>query len=218
MLRRGKDCSFFYLANVSEMELCWGGAANGAVGASPPSETELFRVHNEIWFGCPVSAPAVNRLITLIYEVVQDDAVSAYTKEKKRGIVIHIDSQGGLLRAAFKFVDFVRQMQQQNYAFRSIINGAACSAATLMAAVCDVREITRHSTAMLHELSAAPRSQYTQFVAYGEHLAHVHNLVVAIYLDRGTFPNAAAICNLMQRETWFSAEAYLNTGLVDRII
>jgi len=180
-------------------------------------ESNLYRSYNEIWFSCSVTNESINTLIKLMYEVLHDEKLSAYRESSKEiEIVLHIDSPGGSVNSLFKFVDFVKLLKKKNIKLRTIINGRAASAATLMAIVGDVREITPHSHTMIHELSAVNHGYYTHMKSYSKHLDHCHAQIIDIY-KKHIVDNKADIENLLLKETWLSAEEYLELGFVDKI-
>lgn len=113
----------------------------------------------------------------------------------------------------------VRQFQKRGIRFRSIINGVAESAATLMAMICDVKQITPNSHAMIHELSSMNWGNYNSLKSTSKHLDDVHNAIVKLYetcrRDEG---DDVKISDLLLRETWFTAQEYLDIGFVDEIV
>jgi ATP-dependent protease ClpP protease subunit len=141
-------------------------------------------------------------------------------------VVIHFNSYGGAVRAAFVFIDTLRQIQKRGIKFRSIINGIAASAATLMALVCNERQITRHSHAMIHELSGMHWGNYTAIKSASKHIDDVHNQIVKLYDEcrrRTESPAADAetplsLSEMLLRETWFTAKEYVKMGFVDSVV
>lgn len=189
---------------------------------------ELYRSHNEIWFSHSINNESINKLIKLVYEVIHDDKLSAYRENNDLEIILHIDSAGGIVSSAFKFVDFIQQLQKRNIKLRTIINGKACSSATLIALSGNKKQITKHSYAMIHELSSVTWGNYTQIRSYQRHLDTVHDFIVQAYLQNNNIYNKALetdvqkykdeIEQMMLKETWFTSEEYKNKGFVDEII
>ena len=189
---------------------------------------ELYRSHNEIWFSHSVNNESINKLIKLVYEVIHDDKLSAYRENNDLEVILHIDSGGGVVSSAFKFIDFIQQLQKKNIKLRTIINGKACSAATLIALAGNKKQITRHSYAMIHELSSVTWGNYTQIKSYQRHLDTIHNFIVQMYLQQNNVYNKNSeedidkikdeIEEIMQKETWFTSEEYKAKGFVDEII
>lgn len=190
--------------------------------------TDLYRSQNEIWFNTDIHNESINKLIKLMYEVIHDEKLSAYRDDTGIEIILHLDSGGGVLSSTFKFIDFCKQLQKKNIKIRTIINGKACSAATLMAIIGNKRQITKHSYAMIHELSSATWGSMTQMRSYQKHLDHVHDQMLEIYTEHLSHnqPNnteykkleQSEIESLLNKETWFSSTEYKNKGFVDEII
>jgi ATP-dependent protease ClpP protease subunit len=198
-------------------DFIWGGSPAVLGHNHDIKEENLYRSQNEIWFSCDVKTLTINKLIKLMYAVIHDEHLSAYREKGELEIVIHIDSYGGEVKAAFKFIDFVKQLQSKSVKVSTIINGAACSAATLMAIVGSKRQITEHSYAMIHELSSVVWGEYTKIKSYTHHLDTLHNQIVALYEKKCSLEKEA-IQTLLEKETWFSAQEYLEKGFVDEVI
>ena len=195
-------------------------------------DIHVYRVNNEIWFNYRICDESINKVIKLIYEVIHDEKYSAFrdTNDKKLEIVLHVDSPGGCVKSVFKFVDFIQLIKKRNIRLRTIINGCAASAATIMAIVGDEREITAHSYAMIHELSSAVHGKYTQIKSYTKCLDFLHNKIIDIYHkyvrnnnennknENNKNENKQKIDEMLNRETWMDAHEYLAQGFVDKII
>lgn len=208
------------------MDLAWGGtiAKEGKLSYSF-GDTDLYRHRNEIWFSTNVTSKSINKLIKLVYEVIHDKDLSAYRDTPEFEVVIHIDSPGGEVVAMFKFVDFVKQLNKKDILFRTIINGRACSAATLIAIVGNKRQMTEHSTAMIHELQAITGGYHTHVQSYVKYLMKLHNTIVELYNSHRKIEDVdddaikvSDIEKWMSDESWFDAKEYLKMGFVDEII
>lgn len=182
-------------------------------------DVNIYRNQNEIWFNYGVTPKSVDTLIKLVYEIIHDDKLSAYRENNNLEIIIHFDSSGGYVSSAYKFIDFVRILQKKNIKFRSIINGKACSAATLMAIVADKKQITRHSYAMIHELSTMVSGSITHLRSYQKHLDIAHEHFIETYTENNSCNiTRQEIEDIMLRETWFNAQEYKQKGFVDEIL
>ncbi len=207
----------------------------------PIDGDELYRERNEIWFSTSISPRSINKLIKFIYDIIHDEKLSAYREnEEMFEIIIHIDSYGGCITSIFKFIDFVEQLKKKKIRFRTIINGRACSAATLMAIVGDKKHITKHSYAMIHELQCVAGGYHTHIQSYLKYISSLHSDIVELYnkFKSKTSTEAQPITTQpittqpittqpittqdieawMIKETWFNAKEYLELGFVDEII
>lgn len=184
-------------------------------------DIHVYRTHNEVWFNHSVNDESINKLIKLMYEVVSDEKLSAYRETvQKTEIILHIDSCGGSVKSVFKFIDFANLLRKKNVKIRTIINGFAASAATLMAIIGDEREITPHSYAMIHELSTVIHGRYTEIKSYTKCIDFLHAKILNIYKKHRNANADVKSINLeelLNKETWMDAEEYLKYGFVDRI-
>lgn len=191
-------------------------------------DTSLYRSHNEVWFNCSINNDTINKLIKLMYEIIHDEKLSAYRESSSEiEIILHIDSPGGCVRSALKFVDFVTLLKKKNIKLRTIINGYAASAATIIAIIGDSKEITPNSSAMIHELSSSFSGNYTHIKSYSKHLDFLHTKIVDIYTThknpQSGHPTPLEkkedinIEELLLKQTWMNADEYLQIGFVDKI-
>ena len=181
------------------------------------SEDEIYRFQNEIWFSTTVNTKTTNQLIKLMHEALHDEKLSAYREQNNLELILHIDSYGGVGKDAFKFVDFVQQLKTKKVKLRTIINGCACSAGTIMALCGDQRQITQNSYAMIHELASITCGSYTQLKSYAKHLDDIHNQIVKFYHDQ-TGMEIEKIRELLLKETYYTAAEYHAAGFVHNVI
>ena len=90
------------------------------------------------------------------------------------------------------------------------------SAGTIMCIVADKRLITKHATAMIHELSSGRSGKFTHLMSYSKHLTDVHNILLNIYLE-GSPNTKEELERILNTETWYNAQEYLDSGFVDEI-
>lgn len=188
----------------------------------PPSvydtNNSVFRIGNEIHFSCGVDEGSIQEIIRHIANIIQEHTTKSKSTHEKLEIVYIVDSPGGSVSAILKFVDFLSLVREKHkfVEFVSIISGTAASAGTIMAIVADKRFITKNAYAMVHELSAGNRSKYTFLKSYMNYLSMLHNNLVDIYCKATQKPRAE-IEDLLNKETWLSAEEYKKYGFVHDI-
>ena len=200
----------------------WGDNTNVVCSEHSIKEHNLYRTLNEIWFNCEVKDESINKLIKLMYEIIHDDKMSAYReKAVPIEIILHIDSYGGSVKSMFKFIDFVYLLKKRDVRLRTIINGCAASAASLMAIVGDERQMTAHSYAMIHELSTIYSGTYTHIKSYSKCIDFLQRKISDIYVkhrvQRDGMPELD-IADMLQKETWMDADEYQKLGFVDTIL
>lgn len=179
----------------------------------------IYAVGTQIHFTADINDYTIERLIRLFTKIIGTTVnKNKHKKDEKIEITYIVDSPGGSVSAAFKFIDFLNltKSKYSNIIFTSIITGTVASAGTIISVVADRKYMTPNAYAMIHELSAGNRGKYTQLMSYSKHLIDIHNNIVQIYLDN------VSICrkkleHLLKDETWFTAEEYKKLGFVDEI-
>lgn len=177
----------------------------------------IYTIGNEIYFTEDVNTESIEHLKKEIIKLVESK-IKKSTKDSKLNVVYIVDTHGGCVSSVLKFVDFLNLIRKKykDITFTSIINGTVASAGTIMCAVADNRYMTKHATAMIHELSSGNRGHFTHLVSYTEHLKKEHLKLVDIYKDNSKM-SRDEIEELLKNETWFTAEEYLKKGLIDEI-
>jgi ATP-dependent Clp protease protease subunit len=86
-----------------------------------------------------------------------------------------------------------------------------------MALVGDKRYITRHSVYMIHELFGQSIGTFTHLTSRIKHINMLHDNIVALYLKYVPSLDREKLLNLLQTETWFSAQECQDMGIADII-
>lgn len=207
-----------------DIDIFWGGRSAKHPAKKRRTETinnEIYRIRNEIYFSIEVNRLSIQTIIRIITELIEekkDKYVSHKAGTEKLQIVYIIDSLGGSIAAVLKFVDFL-DLTRQKYPFVefvSIITANVASAGTIMAIVADKRYMTKNAYAMIHELSSQSAGQYTHLKSRMNHYESLHNRLVNIYVQK-TGLSIERINELSNKETWFTAEEYLQNNFIDGI-
>jgi ATP-dependent protease ClpP protease subunit len=178
----------------------------------------VYTVGNEIHFTTGVNRTSIQALIKQIMEMIMEHKKKAVGDNDKLDIVLVIDSGGGAVNSALKFCDFLDMCRTKFpfVTFTSVISGCSASAATIMAVYCDKKFITRHATAMVHELRSGFSSKMQEISSYYKHLTDLHNKLANIYVQK-TGIRREDIDKIMRDETWYTADEYKKMGFVDEI-
>lgn len=130
-------------------------------------------------------------------------------------IELYINSNGGDLMAAFAVINHIQNSQ---FKFRSIIEGQAASAGSMIAVVCDDRQVRENSTILVHQLSTSlfytKYEDLKQEVIFCEKLM---NSIMKIYMEN-TKMTAQTVKSLLKRDISWSSDECLDLGLVDSVI
>ena len=178
----------------------------------------VYTVGNEIHFTTGVNRTSIQALIKQIMEMIMEHKKKTIGEPDKLDIVLVIDSGGGAVNSALKFCDFLDMCREKFpfVKFTSVISGCAASAATIMAVYCDKRYMTRHATAMVHELRSGFSSKMQEISSYYKHLIDLHNKLANIYVEKAGIKRED-IDKIMRDETWYTSEEYKKMGFVDEI-
>lgn len=193
---------------------------------------------NEIHFNTHVDADTITR-IKYLFSIIVEENINKLIKYKdttaKRtntindsdvNIVYIINSPGGSVHDVLDFVDYINLLRCTfvNIKFTSIITGMAASAGTIMGVIADVRQMTRFSFAMIHELSTGvSRTNYTRIMTHAEFINNLHNVLVTIYQEYRNIPadnvqKKTELEELLIKETWMTPDQYKSHGFIDEII
>lgn len=182
------------------------------------TDNSVFRVGTEIHFTDQINKTSIQKMIRLISNIIHEHINDNKNNDARLEIVYIVDSPGGSVTSVLKFVDFLRIVRSKYkfVEFTSIITGFAASAGTIMAICADKRVMTKNSFAMIHELSSGTFARMTHFLTYTDYLKKLNNNLIDIYCNV-TKKSVDEIEILLNKETWFSAEEYLNNKFVDEI-
>jgi ATP-dependent protease ClpP protease subunit len=216
---------------VDFMSLSWGAAASGGAGLSSYNfGTIKARVRssgNDIYYCSEVCTESIDALMTELLTVVstgEPSSTSSLLPIKAgalapRRVTLYIDSPGGIIKDCFKFIDFVNVLRSNGRLhLTTVIVGMAASAATLMACIGDERYISPLASAMVHELFGSNYGTFTQITSGIKRLTNMHESIIGIYLQHNAVITREALVDMLMRETWFTAQEYLEAGFVDGLI
>jgi ATP-dependent protease ClpP protease subunit len=178
----------------------------------------VYTIGNEIHFTTGVNRTSIQTLIKQIMEMIMEHKKKTIGEPDKLDIVIIVDSPGGSISSVLKFCDFLDMCRSKFpfVTFTSVISGSAASAGTIMSIYCDKRYITRHATAMVHELRSGFSDKMQEITSYYKHLTDLHNKLANIYVERTKLAREE-IEKIMRAETWYTAEEYKKLGFVDDV-
>lgn len=196
---------------------------------SNTASSRVRAVGSEIFFTSEVCTDSVNALIAEIMNVIggrtetasrsiiDSDSAAATVPASKR-VTLYIDSPGGIVKDCLKFVDFVTIMRNDKRLWlTTVVHGMAASAATIMACVGDERYIAPSALAMVHELFGGSVGTFTQITSGMKRLNAMHNAITGVYLKFNKRITREQLCDLLLKETWFTAEEYVDVGFADAI-
>lgn len=138
---------------------------------------------------------------------------------KKTIIKFFIQSVGGLVYEAFRFMDIVDMFVNCSpIEIHTYIVGYAFSAGTLIASIGSKRYATKRSHVMIHELFGGMEGNYTQLKSRFQNLDRLHDGIIHAYLTINRLKSREEIEKLLKEETWFTAQEYYEQGFLDDVV
>lgn len=183
-----------------------------AVAASTPIKT----FQNHVYFYRPVTDASIAELMIELRRV--DDewnrGQAFYNVKNKLPICLHIHSYGGELLAAFAFAGQVKSL---TLPVHSYIEGAACSAATIISTACEKRYITSDSLMLIHQLSNGGWGTHEQLKDMMQ-MQEIAMARIVNHYERRTKLSRDAIQQMLTRDYWMDAQEAREKGFVDGVI
>lgn len=198
-------------------EVHWG--LNAKDEKMVPLDNAIYTVGTEIHFTCQIDSVTIEQLIKEITTIINDNLSKYSGTDEKLTISIIVDSGGGSVTSTAKFVDALA-LARSKYPFVefvTIASGLICSAATIVCVVGDKRYMTKNAHAMIHELSSGFNGKFTHLNSHNKFLNDLHEMLVRIYMEK-TGIGRSKLEDLLAKETWLTAEQYLELGFIDKIL
>lgn len=129
-------------------------------------------------------------------------------------LYIHINSSGGEVMAALSSVDTIRKCK---IPIISIIEGEACSAATLISMSCHKRQIFENSMMLIHQISGGVWGKMAEFEDEMKNMKSTTELVINLY-KKYTKINDVKLTKILKKDLMWDSKKCLKNGLVDEII
>lgn len=182
---------------------------------SKSSNSSCYALNNHIYFNDDITMESVTVLNRTIREL-QDELIILGIKNDidPPPIKLHLTTYGGLVYAAFSVIACIKSSKVPVH---TIIDGYAASAGTLIS-VCGARRyIHRHSSMMIHELSAGMWGRMSVMEEKMEDLKKMMEKLKEIYTTHTKLTNKKLDKILTKDSDWYAEECLAN-GLVDEII
>lgn len=180
-------------------------------------KTGVDVIGNHIYFRATVTKKSVSELVKVITKLNSEfDLLKAMCKIGKLEpvpIYLHVTSGGGDLFYGFIAYDCIKNSKLPIY---TIIDGEACSAASIMCVAGVKRLATKTSFTLIHQLSSGAFGTFEQL----SDSHHNNNLLMvkikAIYLEN-TKIKSKELDSLMKRDLLFDVNKCLKYGIIDEI-
>ena len=129
---------------------------------------------------------------------------------------IHISSYGGEVNEGLTIASIIKTHKSKTTA---IIDSWACSIASIIACSCDEIEMYNSSMLMIHNALCCAYGNAEELRRQADTLDKISNSLKTVYLEKSNGKlDLEKITELMDAESWLSAEECLQYGLCDNII
>jgi len=169
---------------------------------------------NKIYFYDKINKKSILNLFIEIQKLTKELIENSYLYSFEPYIELHIHSDGGELYCGISAYDILKKNKIPIY---TIIEGEACSAATLIALSGKKRFITKNSMILIHQLRTWFAGKHNELEDEMKTADKLMNSLTNIYSENTTM-NPKKLKQLIQREEYLSANESLEYGFVDEII
>lgn len=184
---------------------------------------DIIHINNEVYFTASITPKSICKLINEVNTIIQQNKTNNSSMMSNSNniinINIYIDSPGGSLVPTFKFIDYITIIKRvHNVSITTIGIGMIASAATLIFAAGDKRQLTSNTTCMIHELFSGNSGRYTELISGIKYIKDLHTKIINIYKKSNPNISEEQLNNYLKSESWFTANEYLELGFADEII
>tara|TARA_Y100000389_G_C17465724_1_gene525348 strand:- start:3782 stop:4474 length:693 start_codon:yes stop_codon:yes gene_type:complete len=185
--------------------------------AGNDSDKHVWLNGNHIYFYAGVTKTSVYKLNEKIVELNTEFEELQQSNPKitmtPEPIMLHINSYGGSVFAAFAAVDMI---MQSKIPIHTIVEGATASSGTIMSVVGKKRYIRPHASMLIHQLSSWIGGKMTEVEESMENLEQMMQSIKDIYLEH-TKLRGRKLDELLKHDLWWKPNVCLEYGLVDEI-
>ena len=129
-------------------------------------------------------------------------------------ITLHINSPGG---SVFSAVAIANTLKNHKAKITANIDGLAASAATIITSACDIVRMPKNALFMVHNPITFAYGNNQDMQKTLEMLNKVKNSIIETYLNKAK-TDKETLSELMDNETWMSAEEAKEYGFIDEIL
>ena len=136
--------------------------------------------------------------------------------DSEKPLNIHISSYGGEVNEGLAISSIIRKHEGKT---KAIIDSWACSIASIIACSCDEVEMYNSSMLMIHNALCCAFGNAKELREQADVLDKISNSLKTVYLEKAHGKlDLDKVTELMDAESWLSAEECLEIGLCDNII
>ena len=171
-------------------------------------------IDNHIYFYSDVSTKSILQLTQIIKKLTKDLLVLNVQYNTDVEIWLHINSGGG---DVFAILSCIHLIENNKININTIVEGQACSAATILSMVGKTRQITENSYMLIHNISSGFWGKMHEFEDEIKNLKLLTKDIRKMYTQY-TNIKTKQLDQLLKKDLLLHAKICLSYGLVDEII
>jgi ATP-dependent protease ClpP protease subunit len=182
-------------------------------------KSDVYMIDNHLYFRTDVTKESIDKLNKQLiaynrnYDILKEMHKGYDIKPKP--IYLHITSDGGDLFAGFHAVDIIKSSSIPIY---TVVEGAAISAASLMACVGAKRFMTTNSYMLIHQLSSGIEGQYHALKDNFENDTVLMDNIAKIYIEHSNKRlTKNKLMQILDHDKFWNFDLCHKHGLVDEI-
>ena len=177
--------------------------------------TEYIKVvDNHIYFYSDISIESILNLTEIIKNATKKLLVLNIQYDTELELYLHINSGGGDVFAVLSIIDLIKNNKIN---INTIIEGQACSAATILSMVGNNRQITKHSYMLIHNISSGFWGKMHEIEDEMKNLKLLTKDIRKLY-QTYSYITMKQLDQLLKKDILLNANICLKYGLVDEIV
>lgn len=175
---------------------------------------EIKVIDNHIYFYSDVTVESILNLTEIIKNETKKILHMNISYDLDVELNLHINSEGGDVFAVLSIMSLILN---NKIPINTIIEGQACSAATILAMIGNKRSITEHSYMLIHNLSSGFWGKMHEFEDEMKNLTLLTRDIKKLY-KKHTSITQKQLDTLLKKDLLLTPKICLNYGFVDSII
>lgn len=177
------------------------------------SEENIQVINNDIYYYSDITTESILSLTIAIKKLTNKLIVQNMTYDTDSHINLHINSDGGDVYAVLSILNL---MENNKIDIHTIIEGKACSAATILSLFGKEKYITQHSYMLIHNISSDFWGKMHEIEDEMTNLILLTNDIKKIYRTNSSI-TTKQLETLLKKDLLLNANTCIKYGLVDDI-
>ena len=174
----------------------------------------IKNINNHIYFYSDVSTSSIMKLTEIIRQTTNQYLFLNIQLNTDIELYLHINSGGGDVFAVLSIINLITTNKLN---INTIIEGQACSAATILSMIGSTRQITKNSYMLIHNISSDFWGKMHEFEDEMKNMTLLTKDLRALYSKYSNI-KATQLDKLLKKDLLLNAKTCLSYGFVDEII